>query len=506
LTQQLAIELCYAPDGSPQVWTAVLRAIRAVEPWLLPHTLERPGETEDEPWQESWWDEIVQVCAGEPLHTRNLICEAGTLRVANREYELRLTLTFESDGDPSEALVRVLEAVGNARGPELALAFDPSSPEDGELLFQGRRRLDRIPPIFYLDRTGLAAVGGFARVRAQAPGDVRVAANGLVFVTRTTLWSKKTREDLQREKALQTFLDLTKQTPLALAAHEHIATHAGEPRWNIVRHWPFSDEGLPNQAWLGGGDGPWIVGELGTIARWDGSVWNVVPANCEADLFAVSDLGDANAWAVGADGTILHWDGRAWAPVASPTTNALAAVWASGPDNAFAAGANGTILRWDGHFWVAMRTDTDVDFHAITGAGDTMWAVGANGTIAQWNGVSWTRAESPTQRALDSVHALGEDVWAAGLEGTILRRHEGQWSVFDSETTADLRSIWVRNDRDIWVAGDDFTLRHWNGATWTALRDDTADEVSLLRIWPADDEGVWAVGTKTTIVLAIPGS
>jgi len=125
----------------------------------------------------------------------------------------------------------------------------------------------------------------------------------------------------------------------------------------------------------------------------------------------------------------------------------------------------------------------------------------------QWNGARWTRVESPTREPLNGVHAVGDEVWAAGLEGTILRWHASRWTVFESGTTAVLRSIWARNDRDVWVAGDDFTLCHWDGATWTDLHDDAADpETTLFRIWRADEEGVWVVGTQTTIVLAVPGS
>jgi hypothetical protein len=71
----------------------------------------------------------------------------------------------------------------------------------------------------------------------------------------------------------------------------------------------------------------------------------------------------------------------------------------------------------------------------------------------QWNGARWTRVESPTREPLNGVHAVGDEVWAAGLEGTILRWHASRWTVFESGTTAVLRSIWARNDRDVWVAG-----------------------------------------------------
>lgn len=147
--------------------------------------LERPGETDDQPWSDASWNEIAVVCAGQPGHTRNLICDKGKLRVASRDDELRLSLIFDQDGEPADALIRVINAVADIRRPELAFAFEPRSPEDDELLFQGRARLDRIPPIFYLDRTALAAFGGLDSVRDRAPGEVGDVAGGLLFVVRT---------------------------------------------------------------------------------------------------------------------------------------------------------------------------------------------------------------------------------------------------------------------------------------------------------------------------------
>jgi hypothetical protein len=163
MTRRLAIELCFRPGGTPDQWAAILHALRTEEPRLVPHTLERPGETDDQAWTDASWNEIAQVCAGEPLHTRNLICDTGKLRVAARDDELRLSLIFDQDGDPADALIRVIIAVADLRRPELAFAFDPKSAEDGDLLFQGRARLGQIPPIFYFDRTALAAFGGLER-------------------------------------------------------------------------------------------------------------------------------------------------------------------------------------------------------------------------------------------------------------------------------------------------------------------------------------------------------
>ena len=203
MTRRLAIELCFRPNGAADVWAAVLQAIRTAEPRLVPRLLERPGEASDQEWNDSSWNEIAQVCAGEPGHTRNLVCDAGTLRVACRDDELRLSLI---------------------------------------LLFQGRARLDRIPPIFYFDRTALAPFGGLESVRTRAPGELRDIPGGLLFVARTTLWSRKTRDDLEREKAFQSFFQITSRTPLALATHDHSATDAGDPPWNLVQELPWSDD------------------------------------------------------------------------------------------------------------------------------------------------------------------------------------------------------------------------------------------------------------------------
>jgi len=76
---------------------------------------------------------------------------------------------------------------------------------------------------------------------------------------------------------------------------------------------------------LAAADG-WIVGDNGTILRWDGANWNAVASPTTNDLFDVHCVNASACRAVGENGTIIHWNGANWSIVASNTTRDLFAV------------------------------------------------------------------------------------------------------------------------------------------------------------------------------------
>src|SRR3569832_2924384 len=51
----------------------------------------------------------------------------------------------------------------------------------------------------------------------------------------------------------------------------------------------------------------WVVGDSGTILKWDGSSWTTQASGTTRSLFAVRGVDTNNVWAVGEDGTILKW-------------------------------------------------------------------------------------------------------------------------------------------------------------------------------------------------------
>jgi hypothetical protein len=65
----------------------------------------------------------------------------------------------------------------------------------------------------------------------------------------------------------------------------------------------------------------------------------------QPSLFGICGSGGSDIWVVGEGGTIGRWNGHGWSEVSSGTTEALCGVWGSGPDDVWVVGVNGTILQ-----------------------------------------------------------------------------------------------------------------------------------------------------------------
>src|SRR3954463_3386112 len=66
------------------------------------------------------------------------------------------------------------------------------------------------------------------------------------------------------------------------------------------------------------GTGPndiWVVGDLGTIAHFNGTAWSIAPPLTSAHLRAVAAASATDVWAFGDSGLALHFDGKAWSRV-----------------------------------------------------------------------------------------------------------------------------------------------------------------------------------------------
>jgi hypothetical protein len=96
---------------------------------------------------------------------------------------------------------------------------------------------------------------------------------------------------------------------------------------------------------LSAADG-WVVGPDGTTARWDGSVWTVVPSPTLMSLHSIAMLSPTDGWAVGSVGTILHWDGGTWSRVPSLTNAGLGEIAMVSATDGWIVGAGGIILRY----------------------------------------------------------------------------------------------------------------------------------------------------------------
>ncbi|MCS6912242.1 MAG: glucosyltransferase-I, partial [Myxococcota bacterium] len=95
-------------------------------------------------------------------------------------------------------------------------------------------------------------------------------------------------------------------------------------------------------------DDVWVVGNEGTILRWNGRSWQRHPTGVREELSGVFGHGPRDIWVVGNKGTLLHWDGHTWlSPQRRPTDQWLYGLCdGSAPGELWAVGTYGTILRF----------------------------------------------------------------------------------------------------------------------------------------------------------------
>jgi hypothetical protein len=192
------------------------------------------------------------------------------------------------------------------------------------------------------------------------------------------------------------------------------------------------------KAWAVGGD-VWATGERGVVlVRGPGGAWEVdatFPADvlAESVMFKVWGTGDDDVWVVGEGGSVLRFDGSAWDAVAAPTEDRLVTIHGAPAVGPYAVGglANGTLLELDGP---AMEDRTPEHVAALMGVFvvDETWAiaVGIRGLIVERREGEWIElTETPTGADLHAVAAWRGEAFAVGGallspnldRGTILR-------------------------------------------------------------------------------------
>ena len=66
------------------------------------------------------------------------------------------------------------------------------------------------------------------------------------------------------------------------------------------------------------------------------------------------------------------------------------------------------------------------------------------------------------------------DIWVAGEQGTLLHWNGSAWSAAVSGTESALRALAGSSSKDVWAAGLDGTLLHFDGTSWSAKQKDGA--------------------------------
>jgi Leucine-rich repeat (LRR) protein len=215
-------------------------------------------------------------------------------------------------------------------------------------------------------------------------------------------------------------------------------------------------------------------GALGTVARWDGASWNVMPTDVSTYLYALWGTGPQDIFAVGAGGTITHYNGwstMTWSTQPSGTTGDLTAVWGASKKDVYAGGtvsASGVptatvLLHFDGANWSpvsGLPACNGFGINAIWGSSSqNVFASCGTGTILHYNGSAWT-AVTPVAQNLYALWGVAPDtVYAVGTNGYLLRYRAGTWEVLTSDALsgltdpATLHGLWGTSSDDFYAVG-----------------------------------------------------
>lgn len=241
-------------------------------------------------------------------------------------------------------------------------------------------------------------------------------------------------------------------------------------KWNGAASVPQTSGTTANfrAVWGLNANNVWAAGFSGTIVKWDGTSWSPQTSGVTSALRGFWGTDVNNVWAVGDNGVIRKWNGTAWGAQTSNTMQQLVGVWGADASNIWAVGAAGTIVKWDGSAWTSQTSGTMERLVGVWGtAANSVWVVGAAGTILKWNGTAWTAQNSGTTRGLSAIAGTAaNNIWAVGVEGIILKWNGTTWAVQNSGTMRYLASIWVENANRAWITDGYGTLLNWNGTAW----------------------------------------
>jgi len=187
----------------------------------------------------------------------------------------------------------------------------------------------------------------------------------------------------------------------------------------------------------GGGGSSWIVGQHGTMVRFDAADGHVSDYSLEsdADLYDIACRGEEWAWVVGAQGTMLRTGdgGETWEAVDVGSTEDLRAVAAAGADIVYAAGDGPLLVSDDsGASWREVPGSTQTWTDVATGYdGRVALGVTAGGDIFMYR-TDWGSAERVHSAGAGlngvSMTADGSQAIAVGDDGLVLYSLDRGWS------------------------------------------------------------------------------
>ena len=262
----------------------------------------------------------------------------------------------------------------------------------------------------------------------------------------------------------------------------------------------------------------WVVGDGGTVLRYDGERAILEKTDTKLQLNAVWGEASGEAlWAVGVGGTILRRTTTAtWKTVPSPSSAKLEALWAAGPNAVFAAGAQGTFLRYDGSSWTKVPTPASLSaehFKSVFGrSASEVYAVSLTGRLLRFDGQEARLGSGPTagkERFIVDLWGDANALYALRTPSVLRPTSSSEVLCFDglswSVVGAGLKAaLWAvaptKPNNDVYLPTDKGLL-HWSGSSWKVVLA-PPDNARITAVWGGPKSTkVYALGERALYVL-----
>jgi hypothetical protein len=230
----------------------------------------------------------------------------------------------------------------------------------------------------------------------------------------------------------------------------------------------------------------------------------VTPTRAGAQ-FDVWGKSSTEVWTIGSEGG-MRWDGSQWSTFEVPASMTAAA--GGPPFGLVAVGHFGRMFSRKQDQWNDLRVAIGSVWTDVWGtADDDVWISG--NSMVHYDGHGLVVTAIPTVWGPQVVHGTSaQDVWAAGCNGTLIHWNGQEWADHSVQSTADspmcFRSLWADSVASIWAAGSAGFVYRWNGRTWEQLAPVSAASTSIAvyafdgRAFAADDGGTLSAWQEQT--------
>jgi cysteine-rich repeat protein len=296
-------------------------------------------------------------------------------------------------------------------------------------------------------------------------------------------------------------------------------------RWTAVRPEVidslFPSAGLTD-VWSSPDGQTFVVGEAGTVLRFDGRDWTTIPTGLSLPLTHVWGRAADDFWVAGSTSApewrIMHYDGNAWTTSLSGTTERyqFTDMWGdASADVLFVIGwvggnTNGVVLRRAGGTWgTTILTDgVPSNWHRVNGIwgvdATDVYAVGFNpastgGRVWRFNGATWSVfADNLAQPLYDVTGTSATSMYAAAGNGSIFTYNGSSWREESRLSPGGFYAIWAPQPGEVFVGGSFGVIVHLESGYWTRMETGTTQQFAGFGGTSRAD--VFAVGSSKTLL------